>query len=105
MAPVLPNNPFTGNLTHYVSSTLILALIRMVQRLKKQHPVLSPSNLKQRRQLIINALDNDNNGTIEPEEFVQWVLKGAKKTRAGVRGLQREEFKVLAQFLESYSIR
>ena len=41
-------------------------------------------------------------GTIEPEEFVQWVLKGAKKTRAERRefAASGEEFKVLAQFLE-----
>ena len=76
----------------------------MVQRLKKQHPEVPVSfKLKTKAAtLIINALDNDNNGTIEPEEFVQWVLKGAKKTRAERRefAASGEEFKVLVQFLE-----
>ena len=77
----------------------------MVQRLKKQHPEVPVSfKLKTKAAtLIINALDNDNNGTIEPEEFVQWVLKGAKKTRAERRefAASGEEFKVLSSFLRS----
>ena len=76
----------------------------MVQRLKREYPQVPVSfELKKKTAVsIITALDKDENGTIEQEEFVQWVLVGAQKSRAERRAYaaQGDDYRFRTQFLE-----
>jgi len=51
--------------------------------------------------LLVQCLDEDENGTIEKDEFVNWVLKGAAKSKYARAkfGQQRQDMEKLTQFL------
>ena len=56
-------------------------LLAMVTRLQKEFPsVLIPNVTSSMAEALIASLDKDGNGTIEYEEFVDWVMQGSQKT-------------------------
>jgi hypothetical protein len=79
-------------------------IVAMAKRLQQEYPnVLVQDCTLETAQFIVESLDDDDNGTIEYEEFVEWIMKGAEKTpqeRADFaeRG---EMFRLLISFLDS----
>jgi len=64
-------------------------LLRMVRRLAKDHSEARDFICDdETAQVIIDSLDADGNGTVEFEEWSQWILRGATRTQQ-----ERDRFK------------
>ena len=76
----------------------------MVKRLKREYPDVPASFTckKSTAKLIIESLDVDKNGSVEKEEFVEWVLKGAEKSRLERQAFAKsgKEFFLVSHFLD-----
>ena len=71
-------------------------IVRMVQRLAKDHQEAQDFKCTlDTAGVIIHALDSDGNGTIEYQEWSEWIVKGAKKSVQ-----QREQMKGTSEILK-----
>ena len=71
-------------------------IVRMVQRLAKDHQEAQDFTCTlDTAGVIIHALDSDGNGTIEYQEWSEWIVKGAKKSVQ-----QREQMKGTSEILK-----
>jgi hypothetical protein len=72
-------------------------LVRMVQRLAKDHKEAKDFSCDlQIAEVIIDALDKDGNGTVEYDEWSEWIVRGAMITSK-----DREKFKKQNDMLRS----
>jgi Ca2+-binding EF-hand superfamily protein len=72
-------------------------IVRMVQRLAKDHQEAQDFKCTlDTAGVIIHALDSDGNGTIEYQEWSEWIVKGAKKSVQ-----QREQMKGTSEILKN----
>ena len=55
-------------------------LLSMLQLITKNSNITSPFDISD-AQRVLQAFDEDGNGTVEDDEFIHWVTEGLKKTR------------------------
>ena len=76
----------------------------MITTLSEQHPEIMFVNCKdETANILVAALDEDQNGTIEMEEFVSWLISGMSKSKDHRLKFSKkgEKFSLLIQFMES----
>jgi Ca2+-binding EF-hand superfamily protein len=79
-------------------------IIRMNERLSERYPNIRFINCTEDcAKTIVQSLDTDNNGSVEIDEFVPWLLTGISKTKEEreIFSSQGQTFRNLIEFMES----